>query len=311
MDTYLSNLSPCLGIMDIYQEIWDTDQNHSGLKAVRKDEEIDQDTKDTGYVVVDEKDTEDEDHKVIVEVHIPANKQESYGLVETLFNNYVLDQTKPEINTARELKTEEQEIQSFIEYVYKTPPMDVARKYYSEQTRKKVTDDEWWAITERIWFAQYDDGGNKDLSGFEHVVVGEQKQGRVQGYHFWYKYYLDENHFGGNDFLASNNSTDSSNDLIKFLGWKGQFNASPECVTLSYVWEAPDYKNKKLRKLTKPIGGFWVGPSIEGLMALGNIRFLEAAFSPKKATINDVTYNLKLYRSPDDRHLRTFYPEQQ
>jgi poly(U)-specific endoribonuclease len=294
--------------MDIYQEIWDEDQKHCGLKAIKKGDPIDAATKDHGYVIVDEKEVTDKDHKVIVEVHIPPSKIKSYDLVEVLFNNYVLDQTKPEVDTLEDLKTEQQEIQSFIEYAYKTPPMQKARKYYSEQTKKEVTDDEWWAIIERVWFAQFDSGKNQDLSGFEHVIVGEQKQGKVQGYHFWYKYYLDE-HFVPDTFSSLNNPAGSVKDTIHFLGWEGKRNLSPDCVTLSFVWEAFDYKAKQYRKLTKPIGGFWVGPSVEGLMAIGTVRFLEQAFAPKKATINDVTYNLILFRSPNDKHLRTFYPE--
>jgi hypothetical protein len=232
----------------------------------------------------------------------------SYDLVEVLFNNYVLDQTKPEVDTVEDLKTEQQEIQSFIQYAYKTPPMQKAREYYSEQTKKEVTDDEWWAIIERVWFAQFDSGKNQDLSGFEHVIVGEQKQGKVQGYHFWYKYYLDEK-FVPDAFSSLSDPANSVKDTIHFLGWEGKRNSSPDCVTLSFVWEAFDYKAKEYRKLTKPIGGFWVGPSVEGLMAIGTVRFLEQAFAPKKATINDVTYNLILFRSPDDKHLRTFFPE--
>jgi hypothetical protein len=293
---------------DIYQEIWNADQQHCGLKAIKKGDPIDSATKDHGYVIVDEKDVNDKDHKVIVEVHIPPSKMKSYKLVEALFNNYVLDQTKPEVDTLEDLKVEEQEIQSFIEYAYKTPPMQKARDYYSEQTKKKVTDDEWWAIIERVWFDQFDSGKNEDLSGFEHVIVGEQKQGKVQGYHFWYKYYLDEQ-FVPDAFSSSIASPSPAKDTIHFLGWEGKQNSSPDCVTLSFVWEAFDYQAKQYRKLTKPIGGFWVGPSVEGLMAIGTVRFLEQAFAPKKATLNKVTYNLVLFRSPNDKHLRTFYPE--
>jgi hypothetical protein len=294
--------------MDIYQEIWDADQQHCGLKAIKKGDTIDAATKGHGYVIVDEKEVDDKDHKVIVEVHIPDRKRKSYDLVEDLFNNYVLDQTKPEVDTLEDLKTEQQEIQSFIEYAHTTPPMQKAREYYSKQTREKVTDDEWWAIIERIWFDQFNIGKkNKDLSGFEHVIVGEQEQGKVQGYHFWYKYYLDEQFVP--DTLPLSTPPSLPKDTIHFLGWEGKRNSSPDCVTLSFIWEAFDYKRKEYRKLTKPIGGFWVGPSVEGLMAIGTVRFLEQAFAPKQATINDVTYNLVLFRSPNDKHLRTFFPK--
>jgi hypothetical protein len=287
---------------NIYQEIWDADQGYAGIKAVKKGDTIDAATKAQGYVVVDEKKGAGKDHKLIVEVVIPATKEESYTRVETLFNNYTLDQTKPEVNKADEAK----EVQEFIEAVYKSPPMQVARDYVSQQylqqgvKDEELTDNEWWAILERVWFEQFDNGANQDLSGFEHVLVGEQKQGKVQGYHFWYKYYLDEN------FVFEGEMSDS----IDFLSWQGNpGDKTPDVVTLSYKWRAFDYEKKKFRTLTKPIGGFWVGPSAEGLMAIGTVRFLNDVFAPKKAEINNVLYNLPLYRSPSDRNLRTFYPE--
>ena len=287
---------------DIYQQIWDADQKHCGLKAVKKGDIIDATTQSQGYVVVDEKKDAGTDHQLIAEVFIPASKAESYARVTTLFNNYTLDQTKPEINNPEESK----EVQEFIEAVYQSPPMQVAREYVSKQYQiggiknRDLTDDEWWTMLERVWFEQFDNGANQDLSGFEHVLVGEQKQGKVQGYHFWYKYYLDEH------FVFEGKMSDS----IDFLSWQGNpGDQTPDVVTLSYKWQAFDYQKKKFRPLIKPIGGFWVGLSAEGLMAIGMVRFLNEVFAPKKAEINDVLYNLPLYRSPNDRNLRTFYPE--
>jgi hypothetical protein len=287
---------------NIYQEIWDADQGYAGIKAVKKGDSIDAATKAQGYVVVDEKKGADKNHKLIVEVVIPATKEESYTRVETLFNNYTLDQTKAEVNKADEAK----EVQEFIQAVYKSPPMQVARDYVSQQYLQRgvkdeeLTDNEWWAILERVWFEQFDNGVNQDLSGFEHVLVGEQQRGKVQGYHFWYKYYLDENFvFEGEPF-----------DGIDFLGWRGNpGDETADVVTLSYTWRAFDYERKKFYPLTKPIGGFWVGPSAEGLMAIGTVRFLNDVFAPKKAEINNVRYNLSMFRSPNGRNLRTFFPE--
>jgi poly(U)-specific endoribonuclease len=281
---------------DIYQQIWDADQAHAGLRAVKKGQPIDAATRDHGYVVVDEAKNAGPEHRLLVELVIPPGKAVSYKRVEVLFNNYTLDQTKPEVN----FPDEEREVQAFIEAVYKTPPMEVARGYVSTQAGRSIATSEWWSILERVWFEQFDMGSNKDLSGFEHVIVGEQKQGKVQGYHFWYKYYLDEN-FRTDDEVV---------DTIKFLRWEGKpGDTSPDVATLSYQWQAFDYERKVYRKLTKPIGGFWIGPSVEGLMAMGTVRCLAEALAPKKAVINDARYNLPLYRSPNDRNLRTFYPE--
>jgi poly(U)-specific endoribonuclease len=284
---------------DVYQEIWDADQASAGLKAIRPGTDIDAALTASGYIIVNEDENAGSNHQVIEEVVIPSAKEETYKLARVLFNNYTLDQTKPEHN----FPEEEIEVQEFLDKVHASPPMEVARAYVSEQSGEDVTKDQWWAILQRVWFEQFDQGDNKGLSGFEHVVVGEQKQGKVQGYHSWYKYYLDER-------FRRDDEDDQVTDLIKFLSWKNTTGeTSPEVVTLSYQWRAFDYEAMAFRKLTKPIGGFWVGPSIEGLMALGTVRFLPEAMAPKKTEINGVKYNLPMFRSANDRHLRTFYPE--
>jgi poly(U)-specific endoribonuclease len=284
---------------DIYQEIWNTDQKNNGLKAIKNGVKVDAATKASGYVVVNEDDGATSERQVIAEVVIPDEKKKSYDLAAILFNNYTLDQTKPENNIIEE----EREVQEFIDAIYLSEPMKVAKDFVSEQSGEEISNDQWFAIIQRVWFEQFDNGRNKDLSGFEHVVVGEQKQGKVQGYHFWYKYFMDE-HFRRDD------AEDTETDLIKFIRWKNkEDDVTPEVVTLSYEWRAFDYERLEFRKLIKPIGGFWVGPSIEGLLALGTVRFLPEAMAPKKAVINGAKYNLPLFRSPNDRHLRTFYPE--
>jgi hypothetical protein len=283
---------------DIYQEIWDADQTHAGLKAIRPTTTITQDLQNHGYVVVNENGTADASHRVIESVVIPPSKQSTYKLAKSLFNNYTLDQTKDE----NDIPEEAAEVQEFLAAVHDSPPMKVARAYVEEQTGATISKDQWWAILQRLWFERFDQGNNRDLSGFEHVVVGEQKQGKVQGYHAWYKYFLDER-------FRRDDPSDSETDTIKFISWKGPQDNSPEVVTLSFEWRAFDYEAEEFRKLTKPIGGFWVGPSIEGLLALGTVRCLPEAMAPKKAVINGVKYNLPMFRSPNDRHVRTFYPE--
>lgn len=280
---------------DIYQEIWDADQRNNGVKAFSLKDEIDEDAKKNGYVVVDEQIEGDLDHQLLPEVFIPDEKKKTYVLAEKLFNNYTLDQTKPETNTA----SESEEIQELLEMVIKAEVMVIAREYVSDRTGKTISENQWWRILEQIWFEQYDQGKNLNLSGFEHVMVGEQKQGKLQGYHFWYKYYFDEH------FLFNNEEW----DLIDVLKLEGKPENTPDCVTLSYVVKAFDYERKVFRKLTKPIGGFWIGPSVEGLMALGAVRFVPEAMAPKMATINGHVYRLEMFRSDNDRHMRTFYPK--
>lgn len=285
---------------DIYQEIWDADQETNGVKAIRKGDSIDSSIKSSGYVIVDEQIDGDKDHQLLPEVFIPDSKMKTYRLAEKLFNNYTLDQTKPETNTA----SESEEIQELLEIIVPSKPMKIARDYVSERIGEEISENRWWRMLEQIWFEQFDIGDNRNLSGFEHVMVGEQKEGKLQGYHFWYKYYYDEH-------LLFN---DDDWDLIDVLKLAGKPENTPDSVTLSYIVRMLDYEkstptNPVFRKLTKPVGGFWVGTSVEGLMALGAVRFVVEAMAPKRATINGHIYRLEMFRSPDDRKMRTFFPK--
>lgn len=287
---------------NIYQAIWDEDQKNCGVKALTPDVEITDELRANGYAVVNEKKAAGKEHRIITEVVIPENKMKSYDLVTKLFNNYTLDQTKTETSFPDEV----QEVQQFMDYVHKSEPMRVAKEYAERQMQRNITFDEWWAIIDRIWFETFNMGNNRDLSGFEHVVVGEQKQGKVQGYHFWYKYYFDEN------FVApkSLEETGEELDLIDFIrGKQGENDQTPDVVTLSYVWKAFDYEKKQFRHLTKPTGGFWVGISVEGLMAIGTLQFLPDVLADRRAEINGALYNLELHKNEEQRNMRTFFPK--
>jgi poly(U)-specific endoribonuclease len=77
-------------------------------------------------------------------------------------------------------------------------------------------------------------------------------------------------------------------------------------ATVAYDWDAYDYETGQRRSLYNPIGGFWNGCSIEGLMALGTVRFFERG--RVETAIEGAHYEIELYRSPDGRSLRTSFP---
>lgn len=163
----------------------------------------------------------------------------------------------------------------------------------------------WFYKIMDMWFKPFQLGSGVDLTGFEHVICGEQKKGKVQGHHWWYKYYLDDN--GGLledsiDYISPKYERGRTGYLTE------QGMQVPDVVTLGYKWKAYDYEQDKYRPLFKPIGGFWVGCSIECLLALGAIRCDYRLATPKDTTINNVKYKLHLYRSPDKKSIRTFYP---
>lgn len=289
--------------MDIYQQIWDADQSGNGVKAILSGAAA---APDSGYVRVVNTDGGTGplgDLKVLSEVVIPEGKRTTYDLVRALFDNYVLDEREAEIETPEERA----EVHNLLEAIVDTAPMQVARAYISDETGTSVSRDRWYATLTEQWFRRFAQGGDRDLSGFEHVFVGEQEGPKVQGYHFWYKYYLDD---GLASQIDRHRLPGFKDDRIVYL--RGQYKDGqelfPESVTISYRWDAPDYDAGTTRPLTKPIGGFFVGCSVEGLMAMGAVRAHRGARAPKEAVINGARYDMKLFLDQSERYVRTFYP---
>ncbi|MBU0552461.1 hypothetical protein KKF91_15225 [Myxococcota bacterium] len=284
---------------DIYQRIWRADQAAHGVPALLDTEDGDP---ELGYVKVSPEGT-GADHQLLPEVVIPASKQTTYTLCQRLFNNYALAEGAREVDTPQE----RQELEAFLDAILDAPPMRIAREHISAQAEAPLDDEAWRALVVRLWFERFASKGDPDLTGFEHVVVGEQEGGKVQGYHFWYKYHLDD----GQGRLVDGERgpiEGAEDDRITYTRARSQDGQVefPESVTFAFRWDAPDYDADAVRPLHKRKGGFFVGCSVEGLMALGTVRAWPGA--PREAIIEGARYTLKLYHSPDGRHIRTFYP---
>ena len=65
-----------------------------------------------------------------------------------------------------------------------------------------------------LWFELYDRDGTNNLvlgsSGFEHIFVGEVKNGKVTGFHGWINFYLEES-VGNLDYFGYMNKVDFGN----------------------------------------------------------------------------------------------------
>ncbi|MEM9440749.1 MAG: hypothetical protein AAGA73_09925 [Pseudomonadota bacterium] len=278
---------------DSYQRVWDADQSHRGVPAIGPRERGDT---ANGFVRVDENGGDNPNHRVIAEVSIPERKRLTYDLTKPLFDNYRLDQTKREDTT----QAEAQEMLALLDAVTDSAPMEAAKDLIGQRQGVAYSRDEFQNLLFDIWFRQYDMGRNVDLSGFEHVVVGEQKEGTAGGHHFWYRYYLDDFGLLGTGDNIDFQGTRYPKPLVK------EGRATPEVVTLSYRWRAEDHDWGEERPLFKPTGGFWVGCSVEGLMALGVVRFFERG--RVQTVINGIRYEIDLYRSPDGQSIRSYFP---
>lgn len=294
--------------MDIYQQIWDADQAGNGVQPLLPGQTGDA---ARGYVIVNNTGQATKDTRVIDKVEIPKSKQLTYDRVLALFDNYALD----EQDTETETPEERQEVHDLLEAVIDTPPMLVAREYVANATGTQISRERWYGVLLEHWFRMFSQGGDPALTGFEHVFVGEQEGPKVQGYHFWFKYFLDDGLASKIDRQRFPGFRDDRIIYVRGLYENGQEDF-PESVTISYGWQAPDYERwtseenaeDVIRRLTKPKGGFFVGCSVEGLMAMGSVRAHLGARAPKEAIINGGRYELAVFRSQNDQHIRTFYP---
>lgn len=292
---------------NIYQQIWDADLTGSGVRPVFDNTTLSNEEQAAGYVKVNSNlDVSNApDLRVLTAVNIPTSKLRTYDLCRQLFENYALDQQDMEVETPEE----REEIHNLLQAIVDTPPMQVARTYVESQIGTTVSKERWYSTLLELWFRRFTQASGSDLSAFEHIIVGEQKGSKVGGYHFWYKYYLDDG-FTRQVPDARDKFPGLKDDNIIYLASKASDSqlSFPESVTISYRWKAPDYEAQQLRPLTKPTGGFFVGCSIEGLMAIGTVRAHVGARAPKEAVINGARYDLKVFRSDDNKNLRTFYP---
>jgi poly(U)-specific endoribonuclease len=291
---------------NIYQDIWNADQTGNGVRPIFDDRNLSNDEQATGYVKINSQlDSRDPNLRVLTEVKIPPSKIRTYDLCRQLFENYALDQQSSEVETPQE----REEVHNLIQAIVDTAPMQVARSYVEAQIGTTVSKERWYSTLLELWFRRFTQPSGRDLSAFEHVILGEQKGSEISGYHFWYKYYLDDGLARQIDGGRAN-FPGLSDDRIIYLKSRedaGQTNF-PESLTISYRWNAPDYEAQGIRPLTKKTGGFFVGCSIEGLMAIGTVRAHLGARAPKEGVINGARYDLKVFRSDDGKNLRTFYP---
>lgn len=273
--------------MDIYQKIWDADMKANGIQPMLTTENADL---SQGYIIVDTQSCHPE-HHILKEVHIPDRKRNSYQLIEKLFDNYTLNQKKEEKGTSNESK----EVEEFLGMAINSSPGKIAKKFIEETFNEEFSDLQWYTYLHDLWFQQFDYNSGKDLSGFEHVFIGEQKGKDLVGHHFWYKYWLEEN----------KHLNEHHKDQIK-MTCTGHHEkpSTPNIVTVSYHLNAYDYGRKRFININKRKSTFFVGLSAEGLLALGTVR----SNVPVDFIINNIHYKLELYMSPDGKSIRTFFP---
>nr|CAD2181033.1 unnamed protein product [Meloidogyne enterolobii] len=167
---------------------------------------------------------------------------ESVPKLLKLYDNYEPFTGRPEIETIEE----KNEIKDFLDS--KDHPIAKNQSVFRHSL-------------EQLWFGQYSRSlGQPDSSGFEHVFIGEFKQGIVSGLHNWIRFlYLEKN--------KNNFHFDYKGYLIKRGNIFG---------VVKFSWE----------DLMKPAGSFLIGTTPEFEFALYTFCFLSRRLNGKGKNCN-------------------------
>lgn len=187
----------------------------------------------------------------------------TYGAFRSLLDNYSAFTGEEESVSQKELD----ENRAFLSAVMETPPIKYCHKFCAAKEAsyngEPIPEDErgFKEVLNSIWFELYSrSGGGRrrkmDSSGFEHVFVGEVKNGQVSGFHNWIMFFLEERK-GAIDYrgyIKPRNARDFTADT------KNDDNV----LTLQFSWNGVE----------KFVGTSFIGVSPEFELALYTMAFL-------------------------------------
>jgi len=117
-------------------------------------------------------------------------RKDIYRKLIALYENYNAEVTLAESVTRQERQEEE----AFLREVVRSPVMQEALRFLAAKRLFNGPESEFIQLLKTLWFEVYSRGGRiLGSSGFEHVFLGEQKLGKVQGFHNWFYFYYLEN----------------------------------------------------------------------------------------------------------------------
>lgn len=268
---------------NIFEQLWEVDQKNSGLQPVSGV------TCNAGQVAVNKfPDTSSfqPDHVLIPMAKFKTGKTKSYAAAERLFDNYNHQFDKQDWDSPEEKK----EIASFVDLVIKSEVFGVAKAYLLQNQPTTFSQDfDWTSHITNVFFTIYKASQHADYNytcAFEHVFIGEHdRDGKLGGYHYWYKYYADDmDREGATDDINFRTMKESQVQL-----------QNPNSCTFNFSWKGASKSSK---------GGFLVGCSPEYLIACGTILHGDSSVS-REFSIEGQLFTWESFFSGSN--LRTFY----
>jgi poly(U)-specific endoribonuclease len=307
---------------NIYQLIWDNDENQFSVSGRQPSGEWHDETAD---ILLDEQvrasgkrqidlATQPLFYRVNEEKLFDVNR--TYNSFINLLDNYAVHFLDEELTDEKEIA----EQQEFLHLILKTKPIQIALEYINQNLGESFSEEKFFQQLKRIWFELYTNHykgkSTHFCSGFEHVFVGEAKYnarfdskkenlGEISGYHSWVKFYLDE-----------------KNQRVNFLGYKYDLNGqagqkNPNVVTLQMLQTITDMRGNIVAEVFKKKGGFFVGPSPECEIAMATVAYYESVYGKirdkRRTTIDNANYDIVVYRSTNPNgsrgeFIRSFFP---
>eukprot|EP00557_Chaetoceros_sp_GSL56_P014737 CAMPEP_0176485866 /NCGR_PEP_ID=MMETSP0200_2-20121128/5267_1 /TAXON_ID=947934 /ORGANISM="Chaetoceros sp., Strain GSL56" /LENGTH=507 /DNA_ID=CAMNT_0017882537 /DNA_START=368 /DNA_END=1891 /DNA_ORIENTATION=+ len=170
-----------------------------------------------------------------------------------LLNNYSAAIGEEEEVTEQELA----ENKTFLEAIMKTAVMKYCHQYCLAKEASyngrpvPASESGFMKILNSIWFESYSrSGGGRsrkmDSSGFEHVFVGEVKNGQISGFHNWIQFYLEEKagHVDYRGYIKprSRKSTAETNNDNPVLTLQFSWNGVEKFVSTSFIGVSPEFE---------------------------------------------------------------------
>ncbi|KAK3886789.1 hypothetical protein Pcinc_009070 [Petrolisthes cinctipes] len=180
-----------------------------------------------------------------------------------LQDNYIPSVTESEVEDA----TEVTEQQAFLDAVMATEVMQLAEAFLQSKNLVTSLRDK----LDEIWFTMYTRSGSiVGSSGFEHVFMGELKNGAVSGFHNWVSFQKEE---------AEGDLNYEGYEKIVDLGTMGSI------IMHHFKW------------LTEPknIGSMYIGTSPELEMAANTVCFLARPDSLCPAQMNGYKFQIQTW----------------
>ncbi|KAG7338723.1 endoribonuclease XendoU [Nitzschia inconspicua] len=268
-----------IGLSDAIQELWNLDANRLNPAA--------------DYVINVQEGKkpywkENAEEPLFTSVGKEPFQRPTYRAFVALLDNYTGHTGNEETVTS----VERREIDLFLDAIMQTAPMQYCHKYLCRHGKDIPSGaSEFKNLLYKIWFEFYRREQVTDSSGFEHVFVGEIKNGEVSGMHNWIRFYLEEK--AGNIDYKGYIKPRSSREA--------QTNSDDQVLTLQFDWHGHP----------KLVGTSFIGTSPEFEMAVYSMCFLLGAEENhiKLDTGTDIfELNIRCYKMARDK-IGTAFPE--